>query len=86
MLKTSVTMYRNLRNNQTYRVSKKYGIECKCLLTGEWYPTPMTIDQLNVEAASYTITMETKLGRIVRKATTMTLLSLRTIFGGLHRV
>lgn len=79
MLKTYVKMYRNLRNGQTYRVSKKYGVECKCPLSGEWYPSPMTIDQLNVEAASYVVAIETTLGRWIRKATTMTLSPLRLL-------
>lgn len=85
MLKTYVTIYRNLRNGQTYRISKKYGVECKCMLTGEWYPSPMTLEQLDVEAASYTVSIETTLGRWVRRATTVTLSPLR-LLGALRHV
>lgn len=67
MLTTHTTVYRNLVNGQHYRLSKKYGIECKCMLTGEWYPSPMKIDTLERDAISYTITQETALGRVFRK-------------------
>lgn len=67
MLTTHTTIYRNLRNGQNYRLSKKYGVECRCVLTGEWYPSPMTIEMLEREAISYIITQETKLGRVLRK-------------------
>lgn len=67
MLTTHTTVYRNLRNGQHYRLSKRYGVECKCVLTGEWYPSPMKLETLEQEAVSYTITQETKLGRVLRK-------------------
>ena len=67
MLITHTTIYRNLVNGQHYRLSKKYGVECKCVITGEWYPSPMNLERLELEAVSYTITQETTLGRILRK-------------------
>lgn len=67
MLVTHTTIYRNLVNGQHYRLSKKYGVECKCVLTGEWYPSPMKIGTLEREAISYIITQETTLGRVLRK-------------------
>lgn len=67
MLTTYTTIYRNLRNGQHYRLSKKYGVECKCIITGEWHPSPMKIETLEHEAISYTIKQETTLGRILRK-------------------
>lgn len=82
MLKLYVTMYRNLRNNQHYRVTKKYGVECRCPLSGEWYPSPMTEETLMSEAVSYTITQQTFLGRIVSKASTVTLFLCRRFRGG----
>ena len=67
MLITHTTIYRNLVNGQHYRLSKKYGVECKCVITGEWYPSPMKIETLEREAISYIITQETTLGRVLRK-------------------
>lgn len=66
-LKTEVKMYRNILNNMTYRKTDKYGIECKCTLTGEWYPSPIQEQTLIDNSVTYTITQETKLGRFLRK-------------------
>ena len=66
-LKTEVKMYRNILNNITYRKTDKYGIECKCVLTGEWYPSPIQEQALIDNSVTYTITQETKLGRFLRK-------------------
>ncbi|AUM57676.1 hypothetical protein phiL_123 [Escherichia phage LAMP] len=67
MLTTHTTIYRNLVNGQHYRLSKKYGVEYRCMLTGEWYPSPMKIETLEREAVRYIITQETTLGRVLRK-------------------
>lgn len=82
MLKTKVIMYRNLMNKCEYRKTEKHGIQCKCLLTGEWYPTPMKEDVLNHVAVSYTIYVDTKLGAMLKKISTVTRRLCGLVFSG----
>lgn len=85
MLKTNVTFMTNLASGVKYRHTESRGLEFQCMLTKEWVPSSAEYEKILSQSSSYTVTVETKWGRIVRKVTTMTL-SLRRFLEGLRRV
>lgn len=84
MLKTKVTFMTNLASGVKYRHTEKRGLEFQCMLTKEWVPSSAEYAKILSQSSSYTVIVETKWGRIVRKAATMTLSLRRFLRGPSH--